>query len=128
MSVSNDGARIIDSLGVGVIGYCWVGEVASVQVLQILMARRSVRIAPMLPSPHTSLIVKVLFVFKARPFVGNANLQEGIFAEAMIRPIGVWLQLPVLICVPLVKGTFCVSQNYRRVVRAANMLEAMASR
>jgi len=47
---------------------------------------------------------------------GEMNLDEGMFLEDAIMPIGAGLQEPVLICLPFVIGKLTVAQMFMKLL------------
>ena len=67
-----------------------------------------------------NLIVKAVLAFRVSRFLGDTYLQEGMFVELAIRPIGIGLHEPVLTCWPLVIGLPVVAQKLMKLLVDVN--------
>lgn len=52
------------------------------------------------------MIVNAVLVLTAPKLSGKENLEEGMFSTAGIRPMGAGLHEPLVICLPLVIGSW----------------------
>lgn len=110
VSVADADTVVVDGLGSIVVRRCGIREMARINIDDRLVCVKWTEVKyeriDSRRGERTILMVKPVFAAMAPPLTGKVNLATGILSVAMMRPMGVWLQLPVVICFPLVSTVF----------------------